>query len=81
MTLVWLEHPVQDCSLMQEVRKPSHMHRVEHVDFQENLVSNTVSKKGNTLDERYVANVDRLSIVCIFAVGGGECVVNRGAEV
>jgi len=81
VTLIWLEHPVQDCSLMQQVGKPSHMHGVEHIDFQENLVSNTVSKEGNTLDERYVANVYRLSIVCISAVRGGEGVINGGAEI
>jgi len=57
------------------------MHGVEHIDFQENLVSNTVSKEGNTLDERYVANVYRLSIVCISAVRGGEGVINGGAEI
>jgi len=81
VTLIWLEHPVQDCSLMQEIGESSHMHRVEHVDFQENLVSHTVSKEGNTLDKRYVANVYRLSIVCISAVRSGEGVVNGGAEV
>jgi hypothetical protein len=56
------------------------MHRIEHVDFQENLISNVVSKEGYALDERDMANVYRLPIVCVPSVGGGESVVDRSAE-
>ena len=81
MALIWLEDAVEDGALVQQVCEARHVEWVEHIDFQENLVSNTVSKEGYTLDKRYVANVDRLSIVCISAVRGGEGVVNGGAEV
>jgi hypothetical protein len=66
---------------MQKIGESRHMHRIEHVDFQKGLVPDVVPKEGHALDEGDMANVYRLSIVCVTSVGGGESVVNRGTKV
>lgn len=58
MAFVWLEYSVQDGALVQEVGKSGHVHGIEHVDLEEDLVSNVVSKERHTLDQRNVANVN-----------------------
>jgi hypothetical protein len=81
MTLIWLEHLVQDCSLVQKIGETGHVHRIEHVDFQKGLVPNVVPKEGHAFDKRDVTDIKRLSIVCVAAVGVGEGMVNRGTKI
>jgi hypothetical protein len=76
MALIRLQNAVHDGALVEQVGEPRHVERIEHIDLQEDLVSNTVPKKGHALDQCDVSDIDRLAVVWIAAVGGGERMVN-----
>lgn len=57
--------------MMQQIGEARHVYRVEHVDFEEDLVPDIVSKERHSLDEGYMTNIERLPIVSVSAVRQG----------
>lgn len=56
------------------------MHGVKHVDFQEDLISDAVSKERHALDKRDMPNIDRFAIIGVTSVGSSKGVVNGGTK-
>ena len=75
--LVGLNDPLHNCALPQEIRKARHVHRIEHVDFEEEFVPNVKAVEGNAFDERDVCHELRLSIVHIATIADGKGMVDR----
>lgn len=76
VAFVRLKDTIQNSSLVEEIGKPSHMHRIEHVHLKEEFISNTITIKWNAFDQRDVPNIDSLPVVGVSAVSGSKCMVN-----
>lgn len=51
VTFIRLKDAIQDGSLVQQISEARHVHRIEHVDLEEHLVSNIVTKEWNSFDQ------------------------------
>jgi hypothetical protein len=57
VAFVRLEYAIQNSTLVEEVGESGHVHGIEHVDFEKDLVSDVISEERHALDQRDVANV------------------------
>ena len=68
MALVRLKWTVHHSTLKQKVRQPSHIERIQQIDFEEKLISHMVSVKRNTFHQSDMRNKGWLFANIVIAV-------------
>ena len=76
MRLVWLEFPLHYNTLLEQLRKPSHNQRVEHIYFEIEAVPYVESIEGYPFGKGDPRHVFALRIVGIPTVAHSQGVIN-----
>ena len=76
MRLVWLKHLFHNGPLLKKLSKPSHDHRVEHIDLEVEPVADVEAIEGNSFHKGDSSDVLAVPIVDIAPVAHGQGVVN-----
>jgi hypothetical protein len=80
MCFVRLEFVLHDDTLLKEICQPSHDDRVEHVDFQEEPITDVKTIKRNTLDKSNPRHEPRIIVLLISAVAYSQRMIDGKME-
>lgn len=76
MGLVWLEFPLHDDALVEQVCKPGHDDRVEHVNFEEEAVADVESIEWNAFGESDAGDIFGFVTIGVLPVTYSQSMVD-----
>jgi len=80
MSLVRLEFPAHNHTLLEKVGQPAHGYRVQHVDFQVKPIADMEPVERNSFDQGDPRNISGLIALSIFPIADSQGMVNGKVE-